>query len=173
MSIKNLLTLYEIYSSCMKSTNPVWKTYKRLRRPVWVIQGVHVFTLNQSFSYIYVGGKILIYTTLIIRIFNQSYTGIQSYLSFFFFFLKCNSILNYQNTKRRYQILPIKKLHTHKKFCFQFSQCVFAFPLLLIFMVFNFLYSKITTYSWSIAKVGIKHKSIINHYSTHILTPLK
>ena len=101
----------------MKFTNPVWKTYKRLRHLVRVIQGVHVFTLNQSFSYIYVGGKILIYTTLIIRIFNQSYTGIQSYLSSFFFF-KCNSILNYQNTKRRYQILPIKKLHTKKNSVF-------------------------------------------------------
>jgi len=49
----------------MKFTNPVWKTYKRLRRPVWVIQGVHVFMLNQSFSYIYVGGKILSYMYLL------------------------------------------------------------------------------------------------------------
>ena len=46
----------------MEFTNPVWKTYKRLRRPVWVIQGVHVFTLSQSFSYIYVGGKIYVFT---------------------------------------------------------------------------------------------------------------
>ena len=34
----------------------------KFTNPVWVIQGVHVLTLNQSFSYIYVGGKIFINT---------------------------------------------------------------------------------------------------------------
>ena len=33
-----------------------------------VIQGVHVFTLNQSFYYIDVGGKILHIITLIIKL---------------------------------------------------------------------------------------------------------